>query len=222
MDVEFIEIDNEVKLMYVNSVFENKMNTASDINEHIQKMYTYALECDRIVELGVDSGNASWAFVKALLDSKMIEDKPKSLVNVTMKSSAPLEDILKSICDGAIDYKLLTSQNTVTADIGPSVDLLFIDSWHVYGHIKRELDAHYKKVKKYIIMHDTEVDKYVGESIRCGMDIVKQSKDFSYPIMEITCGIRPAIDLFLEEHGDEFEMVECLQNNHGLIVLKRR
>ena len=34
--------------------------------------------------------------------------------------------------------------------IESETDLLFIDTWHVYGHLKRELKAHEKKVNKYI------------------------------------------------------------------------
>jgi hypothetical protein len=38
----------------------------------------------------------------------------------------------------------------------PPVDVLYIDSFHNYHHIKKELAAHGNKVRKYIICHDTE------------------------------------------------------------------
>ena len=45
-------------------------------------------------------------------------------------------------------------------------DILFIDSWHCYGQLIRELDLHHKNVNKYIILHDTTVDEFKSEIIR--------------------------------------------------------
>jgi len=37
----------------------------------------------------------------------------------------------------------------------PEVDLLFIDTFHVYEQLKQELALHGNKAKKYLIFHDT-------------------------------------------------------------------
>lgn len=58
------------------------------------------------------------------------------------------------------------------------VDLLFIDTWHVYGHLKRELALHAPRVRKYIAMHDTTIDWEVGESIRMEYNILAQIAQF--------------------------------------------
>ena len=76
-------------------------------------------------------------------------------------------------------------------------DLTFIDTWHVYGQLKRELTKFNKITNKYIIMHDTTIDGYLGESLRMGWDIFEQSSTTGMPIEEIKKGIWPAIEEFL-------------------------
>jgi hypothetical protein len=100
-------------------------------------------------------------------------------------------------------------------------DLIFIDTWHIYGHLKRELDKFSKVTNKYIIMHDTTVDAFQGETIRCGWDANKQSLETGIPVEEINCGLQLAIDEFLELNTDWF-LFEKYENNNGLTILKRR
>jgi hypothetical protein len=97
-------------------------------------------------------------------------------------------------------------------------DLLFIDTWHVYGQLKRELARWHPVVRKYIAMHDTEVDGIRGETIRNGWDPVKQSRATGIPVDEITKGLLPAITEFLAEHP-EWTMLARYRNNNGLTIL---
>jgi cephalosporin hydroxylase len=99
-------------------------------------------------------------------------------------------------------------------------DLLFIDTWHVYGQLKRELKRWNSSVKKYIIMHDTTVDEWQGETIRCGLNAEEQSIKYCIPLEEINKGLWPAIDEFLKEHS-EWKIEHRYTNNNGLTILKR-
>jgi len=99
-------------------------------------------------------------------------------------------------------------------------DLLFIDTWHVYGQLKRELARWHSSVKKYIIMHDTTVDEWMGETIRVGWNANEQSKTFGIPVDEINKGLGPAIDEFLGSHP-EWTIEKKFVNNNGLTILKR-
>ena len=110
--------------------------------------------------------------------------------------------------------------NNLKIDLIAEVDMIFIDTWHVYGQLKRELEKYSKVVKKYIIMHDTTVDAISGESIRCKWDIVKQSIDSGFPENEITCGLQRAIDEFLA-NNNHWKLHEKFTNNNGLTILKR-
>lgn len=73
-----------------------------------------------------------------------------------------------------------SSTHSATTPLPYDVDLLFIDTWHVYGHLKRELALHAPRVRRFIAMHDTEVDKDEGESIRMGYDIPAQVVEYGY------------------------------------------
>jgi len=108
-------------------------------------------------------------------------------------------------------------------------DLTFIDTWHVYGQLKRELEKFSKITNKYIIMHDTEIDGIHGETKRPGglyndlfnnnnLDtIVNKTK---IPKDEILKGLLPAIDEFLIANTN-WTMEKHYRNNNGLTILKR-
>ena len=98
--------------------------------------------------------------------------------------------------------------------------MLFIDTWHVYGHLKRELALWHPYVKKYIAMHDTQVDGVYGETIRNGSDAVKQSQETGIPVEEIRRGLRPAIEEFMAGHP-EWKLKAYYVNNNGLTILER-
>ena len=99
-------------------------------------------------------------------------------------------------------------------------DLLFIDTWHVYGQLKRELSRWHSVVSKYIIMHDTTVDEWKGETLRCSWNSEQQSKDSGIPVSEIEKGLWPAIEEFLAKHS-EWKLKERFTNNNGLTILQR-
>jgi hypothetical protein len=69
-------------------------------------------------------------------------------------------------------------------------------------------------------MHDTELDKIRGESIRSGWDIKKQSRESGYTVEEISSGLQRAIDEFLEENK-EWKVQKVYSNNNGLTILKK-
>ena len=86
--------------------------------------------------------------------------------------------------------------NDLELDITDNVDLTFIDTWHVYGQLKRELNKFSKITNKYIIMHDTTVDEIYGETIRMGWNAEEQSIESGIPVEEINKGLWPAIEDF--------------------------
>ena len=111
-------------------------------------------------------------------------------------------------------------KNNLQLELNQNYDITFIDTWHIYGQLKRELNKFSKITNKYIIMHDTTVDEIYGESIRCNMDIVNQSIMSGFPQEEITCGLQKAIDEFLK-NNHEWKLLQKYTNNNGLTILKR-
>ena len=113
-------------------------------------------------------------------------------------------------------------KNNLELNLDEDVDLTFIDTWHVYGQLKRELARFAPRTKKYIIMHDTTVDEIQGESVRtihkCNPE--EQSRLSGIPLDEVLKGLGPAIEEFLFDNSD-WVLHEKFTNNYGLTILKR-
>jgi hypothetical protein len=75
-------------------------------------------------------------------------------------------------------------------------------------------------VNKFIILHDTTVDEWIGETVRVGWDAVKQSRESGIPVHEIRKGLWPAVEEFLKQHP-EWKIELRLTNNNGLTILRR-
>ena len=188
-------------------------NSPSDINEHLPTLKEYALKVNHITECGVRSVVSSYAFASGLLgkcNNKLIQVDLETNQNViNFQEECKAEDI------NVIFYQ----QSDLDCPI-ENTDLLFIDTWHVYGHLKRELNRWNSFVSKYIILHDTTVDEWQGESIRVGWNPYEQSKQTGIPVEEIVKGLWPAVEEFLTLHP-EWQIEKRYTNNNGLTILKR-
>jgi hypothetical protein len=193
--------------------FENEytksLNTPSHINEHLPILRELAKECNHVTEMGVHEGISTRAFLceNVVLRCYDITHYPEitNLINIAKESGKDIEYVKDDVLDITID----------------ETDLLFIDTWHVYGQLKRELARWNSSVAKYIIMHDTTIDEWKGETLRVGWDPVKQSAQYGIPVEEITKGLWPAIEEFLAAHP-EWKLRERYTNNNGLTVLERK
>jgi hypothetical protein len=90
--------------------------------------------------------------------------------------------------------------NVLEVDIEPT-DLLFIDTWHVEEQMREELRRHADKVRRFLVMHDTETFGLYGETVGCG-------------------GIWPAISDYMREHP-EWRLLAHFTHSHGLTVFER-
>ena len=200
---------------YIKNKYNQLSRMPSDINEHLQTLYNYATECETILETGVRGCVSSWALVHGLLNNK---SHTKSII-LNDISPCNIDELLARTkhLPISVQYKWV---NNLQLELPYNVDLTFIDTWHVYGQLKRELDKFSKVTNKYIIMHDTTVDEWEGESIREHFDIDAQFKITGFPRDEITRGLWPAISEFLSAHP-EWVLHQRFTNNNGLTILKR-
>jgi len=193
--------------------YVSKCNTPSDINEHLPTLKKYADECTHITECGVRFVVSSYAFAISLNgkeNNKLIQvDTKKYQQNFTFEQECSRESVNVKFYE----------QSDLECPLEPT-ELLFIDTWHIYGHLKRELARWNGVVSKYIIMHDTTTDAVNGETIRVGWNPTQQSLETGIPVQEITKGLWPAIEEFLLEHP-EWKIKERFTNNNGLTILYR-
>jgi SAM-dependent methyltransferase len=196
------------------SSYKIKSAAPSDINEHLPTLRKLAEECTHITEAGVRSVVSSYAFATALKGKA-----GHTLVQVDLVKS-PNVTKFQAECKAEGVNTLFYEESDLTCPLADT-DLFFIDTWHIYGHLKRELARWHSHAKNYIVMHDTTVDEWLGETVRVGWNAAEQSKQTGIPVDEITKGLWPAIDEFLKEHP-EWLLEKRYTNNNGLTILKRR
>jgi hypothetical protein len=192
--------------------YRQRVMIPSDINEHLPTLREYTLKCDSVVECGVRNIVSSFAFAVGL------KGRPNTYTLVDPYKSNQIDSFL-ALCQQEGVNATFVNQSDLECPV-VQTDLLFIDTWHVYGHLKRELAYWHSSVRKYIVMHDTTVDELYGETLRVGWDANKQSKETGIPVDEITKGLWPAIEEFLEEHP-EWNLEKRYTNNNGLTILAR-
>jgi hypothetical protein len=185
----------------------DKINSASDINEHLDNLKKYASECDIIIEMGVRAINSTWAFLAA---------KPKKLVSIDFQHPSVFDVNIEEVSDLAkendIDFEFRL-QNTLECEI-EECDLLFIDTWHDYLQLKCEIYRHEKKVRKYIIFHDTNSFGFRNEDNYETYSLGREETN-------LPKGLIPAIDEFLFSNK-EWYIHERFANNNGITIIKRK
>jgi hypothetical protein len=194
----------------------------SDINEHLPTLFKYAKECNSVFETGVRGVVSSWALLYGLL-SNTTTDRKTLLMNDIDECN--LDEIMKASTGLNIDINFKW-QNNLLIDFRESenYDLTFIDTYHIYPQLIRELNKFSKVTNKYIIMHDTTIDEYMGEFIRghgYNMRKLKEvSQTLGYPEQDIVRGLWPAIEEFLL-NNQNWKLKERFTNNNGLTVIER-
>lgn len=193
--------------MSIEAEYNRLCRTWSDIYEHLPTLRFLASQCSTVVECGVRDVVSSYALLYGLpSNGKLFMVDPYKSPNIEPFLS--LDSRASFVHESDLTCPLIET------------DMLFIDTWHVYGQMKRELERWNSSVRKYIVMHDTDVDAVYGETIRMGMNGEQQSKDTGIPLEEIHKGIIPAIDEFLKSHP-EWKIATQYYNNHGLTILSR-
>lgn len=196
------------------SRYKAKCEMPCDINEHLPTLLRYAKECDRITECGVCNIVSSYAFATGLLGN------PKGVFTMVDPYRSHNIDMFTDMCERE-GIRVKYFQDSDLTCPCEETDLLFIDTWHVYAQLKRELAHWHAHVTTYIVLHDTTVDEWYGESVRGRHDIARQSRESGFPPEEIAKGLWPAITEFLRAHP-EWKLAERYTNNNGLTILARR
>lgn len=179
--------------MKLQEIYEGLCITTSDINEHLPTLKKYAEECEHITEMGVRWVVSTYA---------LLMGKPKKMISYDINGIH--WDAIRNMVKEDTDFTFEVADTTDL--VIEETDLLFIDTWHVYEQLKKELELHANKARKYLIFHDTTAFEYIGETI---------TGDNVY------VGLWPAIEEFLEVNP-HWELHERFTNNNGLTILKRK
>ena len=189
----------------------------SDINEHLKVLSEYASKCQTVFETGVRGVVSSWALLYGLSKNNHKNKKLilNDLVEVNVESISIIASALK------VNFSFIKKNNLkLNFDKEESFDLTFIDTFHVYGQLKRELKKFSPITRKYIILHDTTIDGEYGEVIRFKWDTEEISKETKIPKNELLIGLWPAVNEFINEN-ENWVIEHRYTHNNGLTVLKR-
>ena len=188
------------------------------IVEHLNTLKELSSLCEFVAEIGVEGVVSTFA----LAQGQILNNSSKKKIwgyDIVDLSKQERWYLLESLCKEEnieLDFKL---GNSIEAELPyDNMDMIFIDGWHVYGQVKRELEYFSPKVNKFICFHDTTVDGEYGETIRLGWDAVEQSNKTGIPVHEINRGIWPAITEFLESNKD-WILYKRYVNNNGFTIL---
>lgn len=165
----------------------------SDVHELLPIFLEYGQQAQHITEFGVRTGRSTTAWLNS---------KPKHLIcyDITQPKNLHLDLYKKFANDNNTNFKFIIA-DTLTIDIDPT-ELLFIDTIHTYTQVYKELTLHYKKVSKFILLHDTETFGKVG------MDHKKPA-------------LLQAIIDFLKI-ATNWNVHKVYNNNNGLTILKNK
>ena len=189
--------------MDIQKEYNKRKLDASDINEHLETLYKYGKECSNITELGSRFGDSTIA---------LLNSNPETMVSYDLFKADFVDEIKQE------NFEFITGDSLkITIE---ETDLLFIDTLHRYFQLYNELGLHAKKVRKYIILHDTESYGISDEPLYPShLPVVMSDK----VIKTKKQGLQQAINDFLHEtkEGKNWEVKEVFKNNNGLTILSR-
>lgn len=201
------------------SKYHQSVHTRSDIFEHLPTIMRYARECERVLDCSSTLSHAVWAFLYGLSQSG--RPTRELLANYSRANVNDIQQVARSAMTARVSWRASFLPSCLDVrEVRESIDLTFIDTWHIYAQLIRELEKFAPVTKKYIIIHDTTVDEWQGETIRNGWNAEEQAARTGFPVEDIRRGLWPAITDFLSAHP-EWSVTERHTNCNGLTVLKR-
>lgn len=160
-------------------------NTETDIYEHLPVLYNFAFNCKSVTEFGVRDGQSTRAFLAI---------PHGSLRSYDLYIDPYVQGFFEMANEEGKDAKYILG-DSLKIEI-EKTDLLFIDTDHTYKQLSQELKLHSSKVRKYIIMHDTDLP--YGQELLAA-------------IME-----------FLAEYRRDWYVIYHTRECHGLTILERK
>ena len=161
----------------------DREKSGSETSYCVKLLYDYVVKdnCQVILELGVCSGVSTRAL---LLGCRVTGghlwsvDKDSCWVPNVHKAKNTKYRLGKSW--GLEDSWTFTKQNDLEYEWNTPIDLLFIDTCHLYEHTLAELNKYcpYIKYTKHILLHDTLLDGYPTDVANGVFGVLKATKKF--------------------------------------------
>ena len=194
--------------IYFNNLPTMTHRGAVDIHEHLLTLRNLATECEHVTEFGTRHGISTAALICGQPDKVVTYD-------LNVKFFEPFRFETEALAQTAgVEFQTVEG-DVLGVDI-EETELLFIDTFHTYNQLTAELNKHARKVKKYIVLHDTvtygtrDESPYDNAEVSTYLDGLQRSRE----------GLWMALEDFLEGNVD-WKLDIHYENNNGLTVLKR-
>ena len=130
----------------IEAKYKELCETPSDVHFHFPTIRKYVAEGDTVVELGVRYCVSTWA---------LLANKPKTLISVDVMRPPEknLQEVVEAALDIGTDFNFVLGDSTQLIVEQP-IDVLFIDTLHLYSQVVKELWRNAENTRKYIIFHD--------------------------------------------------------------------
>ena len=206
----------------------NAAAASSDFHQHVSMVTELARQVTHMTEMGVRGGVSTNGWLYGLASAHSLDGKRRTYVGYDLD----LRPFVKW-CNAAhqalcaregVDIQLHQG-SVLDVDI-EETELLFIDTLHVYGQLKRELAKHADKVTWRIALHDTTVDWRDGEIRRRW----KQSSiralrgrlwEGGWNQEDTDTGLMLAVHEFLDEYEGEWVLLDNWRHNNGFTIFQR-
>lgn len=134
--------------MTIEQKYQELFATPSDVNLCFPMIRGSVEPGDKVVELGVRDCVSTWA---------LLAGRPSTLisVDVVMPPEKNLIEVGETAEKEGIKFAFIHQDSTVI--LISQMDVLFIDTLHLYSHVVKELWRHSEQVKKRIIFHDSKI-----------------------------------------------------------------
>jgi len=204
----------------IQNIYNNNCTTPTEVFKLLPIFKDYATKSTSVLVLGVQDIYYENPILSALVFGLLNNNNTTKKLILNDKYVCNIPTILNVANDLDLGLDVKTKWcNSLELNLTQNVDLTFIDTWHVYGQLKRELAKFAPLTNNYIIMHDTVIDEVYGETIRRGLDATAQATESGFTLDEINCGVGKAIDEFLAANSNRVVDQKIIFNN-GLTILR--
>lgn len=202
----------------------------TDVGQHVAFMAETARQATHVTEMGIRKGWSTRGWLYGLASAHAMDGKRRTFVAYDIRLK-PFRDMwpagFSEVCAQAgVDTHFHEADVLKLPAPIAETCVLYIDTLHVYGQLKRELAMHAPRVTWRIIMHDTTTDDMRGEILRQRAAYESTRRrlltEEGWDVSETDRGLLPAVREFLEAHHEEWMLLDQWVHNNGLTVLQRR
>uniref|UniRef100_A0A6C0AGF3 Uncharacterized protein n=1 Tax=viral metagenome TaxID=1070528 RepID=A0A6C0AGF3_9ZZZZ len=220
-------IEGNESLTKLFELYNHYSTASSHVNEHLSTIREYCFECNSVLELSISAYNLS-IFWTCVLGMAQIDENTKY---TGIFSVAPPEkdafDARILAKEHNVDLNIVTGDTKIEMEINLNsidlnYDLVIVNSWFTYCHVKYNLNKFGKLSNKYIIVCATKTQEHENHSLYLDGTFGPKGDFSEFPVEydRTKTGTAHAISEFLQENP-QWKIKEVFEHNWGMTILQK-